>query len=265
MRSSAIATSKILSANANGPSLASASASRPTTGAILRYRLLARSSNASFASASAFGDSSGHASKPSNACAERPRLASAVVTFHAQEAAGRPVDAVRQVRKTQHGRCMCHGKQLQEKVRLIEERSRIVARNCPVIARPGERGPPLERSDRRPDRPEAMESRPLRSKFLHQILVHERPHLLKWKQCDAIGDVDSFAHREPVEQRRVVSDIQPVRQCSRFSVPGRSEKRVKLAGGLPKPVAAEFSQPAPSVRQSGSSGRAFQRYSGYGC
>ena len=61
------------SATPNGPSLASSPASRPITGAILRYRSLAPFSNASLASASAPCATSRFAWKPSNAYAERRR------------------------------------------------------------------------------------------------------------------------------------------------------------------------------------------------
>ena len=117
---------------------------------------------------------------------------------------------------------MRHGKQFQEDSSLGEERPRILRSEFSFIACPAGRGPRPERPDHRSDRPPAVEPGAGRSQLLHQFLLHERSHLLERKQRHAVGNLDPFLHGQAVEQRRVVSDIQPFRQFGRPSFSDRS-------------------------------------------
>ena len=160
-----------------------------------------------------------------------------------QEPGGGPVDAVRQLRKRQHGRRMCHAEQLQERPRTVEERTRIVRIEPPFVARAVERRPPPVGSRRRSDRLEAVEPGTRRREFVHQHLVHERPHLLERQQRHVFGDVDPFLHDRAVEQHHVGSAIQPVRQRRRIFLPGGNEKRMQLARRFPEAVARVLGGP----------------------
>ncbi len=179
------------------------------------------------------------------------------MAFPAQEPAGGPVDAVVQFRKTQHGRPVGYGKQLQENPRVPEERSRPLRFRPSFVTHPRERRPPSERSHRRPDRTPAVEHGVPWGEFFHQALVHIRSHLLEWDDRHAVCDVDPFLQGQLPKEHRIRLPGRRVRRSTLRPRPGRETRSVRSPP--PRNTRRPAHRHAPSVPQPGPSRRSSHR------